>query len=362
MARERSCSVTAVTDPVDDLARLWRWFADGIMVGYCPIYDEIARSVAEDRELLTLQYSARPHGHLPPMLLAAAHALLLRGIEHPLRDVYAGRSTAHAAPLFRDLCLENRAALLDLLNTRTVQTNEVGRSALLGPALTWAADGEPLQLIDVGCSAGLNMLCDRYRLGYGEYGSTGPEDSPVRIDCRVVAGTPPVLPSLPAIAGRVGIDLDPPDLTNPDDALWLLACVWPGTGRFQRASMAIEMGQADPPLVLRGDALETLPGVLAGLGKGRVVVLTSWSFAYFSLEQRQAWVDLLASRSESHPVVWLCMDAPGVVEFFSNEVVPQPGSRESDLLGAVTFSDGKPLRANVLAFVQSHGQSMAWRA
>ena len=123
-------------DPLDELAELWRWFADGIMSGYCPLYDEIARSVASDRELLALQHSARPHAHLPPMLLAGAHYLLLDGFEHPLADVYAGRSSAPAAPLFRDLCLGHSTALVEVLNTRTVQTNEVGRSALLGPALT----------------------------------------------------------------------------------------------------------------------------------------------------------------------------------------------------------------------------------
>lgn len=350
-----------MADPLAELAELWRWFADGIMTGYCPVYDAIARSVAEDRELLSLQHSARPHAHLPTMLLAGAHYLLLSGVEHPLADVYAGRSSAPAPPLFRDLCLGHSTALLEVLNTRTVQTNEVGRSALLGPALTRAAGGEAVQLVDVGCSAGLNMLCDAYRLDYGEHGSTGPEDSPVRVDCGVTAGSPPIAPALPVLSGRVGIDLDPPDLTDPDDARWLLACVWPGTGRFQRAARAIELGQTDPPRVLRGDALERLPEVLADLGEGRIVVLNSWSFSYFSLEQREAYIDLLAEVGRNRPVRWLSMDAPGVVEHVAEET-PPAGRVESDVLGVVTFDGGAPPRAEVLAFVQGHGLSMAWQA
>ena len=167
-----------------------------------------------------------------------------------------------------------------------------------------------MQLVDVGCSAGLNMFCDKYRFDYGEHGVTGPDDSPVHIDCRVVGGMPPVEPALPIIADRVGIDLNPPDLTDPDDARWLLACVWPGTGRFQRAARAIETGRSNPPPVLQGDAPEVLPGVLAGLGEGQVVVLNSWSFAYFSVEQRQAYVERLARVGRSRPVISLCMDAP----------------------------------------------------
>jgi hypothetical protein len=354
--------VTGVADPLADLAELWRWFADGIMAGYSPLYDEIARSVAEDRELLSLQHAARPHAHMPPMLLAGAHYLVLGGLDHALADVYAGRSSAPAAPLFRDLCLGNRTALLEILNTRTVQTNEVGRSAILGPAITYTVPNGPVQLIDVGCSAGLNLLCDRYRLDYGVHGVTGPNDSPVHVDCRVAAGSPPVARELPIIVDRMGIDLSPPDLTDPDDAQWLLACVWPGTGRFQRAARAIELGRSNPPTVLQGDALDILPGVLAGLGEGQVVVLNSWSFAYFSLEQRQAYVELLASAGRDRPVVWLCMDAPGVVEFPEGESVPSPGGAESDVLSCVWFDGDTAPDAQVLAFVQSHGQSMVWNA
>ncbi len=351
----------AVADELDGLAELWRWFADGIMAGYSPLYDEIARSVAEDRELLSLPYSARPHAHLPPMLLAGAHYLILMGFDHPIADVYAGRSSAPVAPLFRDFCFANRAPLVEILNTRTVQTNEVGRSALLGPALTWAARTDPVQLIDVGCSAGLNLLCDRYRLDYGEYGMTGPADSTVRVECRVVAGSPPIESSLPLIAGRVGIDLNPPDLHDPDDARWLLACVWPGTGRFQRAARAIELGQRNPPPVVKGDALETLPGLFDNLGEGLVVLLNSWSFAYFSVEQRHAYVELLVDVGRRRPVIWLCMDAPGVVDLFSGDVDPPPNSVESDVLSAVRFGGEGDPQAEVLAFVQSHGQSVAWQ-
>ncbi len=350
-----------MVDALDDLADLWRWFADGILAGNCRIYDEIARSVVEDRELLALQRSARPHAHLPPMLLAGAHYLLLNGADHPLADVYAGRSTDPAPPLFRDLCLGHRRELLDVLNARTIQTNEVGRSALLGPALTWAAAGEPIQLVDVGCSAGLNMLCDRFRLNYGSHGSTGPEDSSVQVDCTVSAGVPPIAQRLPVISGRVGIDLDPPDLNDDDDTRWLLACTWPGTGRFERTAQAIDMGQVDPPPIVRGDALEALPGVLEGRGDGRIVVLNSWSFSYFAVEQRQEYVELLAEVSRHRPIVWVTMDTPGIVEPLVH-VTPPIERSEPDLLAGVIFDGGHDPHAEALAFVQSHGQSMAWQA
>ena len=358
--RDRSSSVFVVAEPLDELADLWRWFADELFAGNCPIYEEIARSVAEDRELLALQFSALPHAHFPPMLLAGAHYLLLDGVEHSLAGVYAGRSTTPPAPLFRDLCLNHGDTLLDVVNARTVQTNEVGRSALLGPALTWAASGQqPVQLVDVGCSAGLNLLCDNFRLDYGPLGVTGPLDSPVRIDCTVSGGLPPIASQLPQIAGRVGIDLDPPDLSDPDDIRWLLACIWPGTGRFDRASRALDIGRVNPPAVLRGDALEVLPGVLDDLADGHIVVLNSWSYSYFPVERRQDYVQLLAEVGRQRPVTWLVMDIPGLVESVAH-VTPPTGGTEPDALTAVLFDGVEAPRAQTLAFVQSHGLSMSW--
>jgi len=353
-----------VAEPLDQLADLWRWFADDLFAGSCPIYEEIARSVAEDRELLALQFSALPHAHLPPMLLAGGHYLLLEGAGHDLADVYAGRSTAAAAPLFRDLCLGHRDELVEVLNARTVQTNEVGRSALFGPALTWAAGGEPVHLVDVGCSAGLNLLCDRFRLDYGTFGVSGPEDSPVRVDCTVTAGRPPIAPTLPVIAGRVGIDLDPPDLTDADDVRWLLACVWPGTGRFDRAAGAFGIGRADPPPVVRGDALDVLPEVLDGMGDGLLVVVNSWSYSYFPVERRQEYVDILTEAGRHRRVVWLVMDIPGLVDLVDpvDRVAPRTGSPEPDALTGVVFEGAETPRAELLAFVQSHGRSMSWRS
>lgn len=60
-------------------------------------------------------------------------------------------------------------------------------------------------------------------------------------------------------------------------------------------------------------------------------------------------------------MVWLCMDAPGVVEALTGGAVPPPEGMESEVLSAVTFEGATQPRAEVLAFVQSHGQSMVWR-
>lgn len=347
-----------------ELSSLWRWFAGTIEPGYSPLYSAIAAAVSEDEDILALVRATPPAAHHPPALLAAVHYLLLGGLDHPLADVYRGESAAAVAPLFRDVCLSQRDELLDILTVRRVQTNEVGRSSLIAPALIWAASalGWPLQLVDVGCSAGLNLLCDEYLLDYGADGHTGPADAAVRVHCRVSGGRPPMAPLLPELSGRIGIDLHPPDLTDPDDARWLLACMWPDTGRLARTAVAIDNAAGHPPVVRTGDAVELLPEVLEGLGAGLVVVVTTWAYAYLLPQQRPAFVDALRAAGRRRRVVWVAAEGRGVVEGVDASSMPgPPDAPECDVLSAWTFDDDGD-RVTPLALVHSHGQWIDWRA
>ncbi len=348
----------------DDLGHLWEWFGHHQFRGYSPLYERIAEAVASDGPVLDLVRASPPDAHLPPALLGAVHYLLLDGLDHPLADVYAGRSGADPAPLFLDVCHTHRDELGELLAFRRVQTNDCGRSALIGPGLTWIADriDAPLALIDVGASAGLNLLCDRYRLDYGDRGTTGPVRSPVVVSCDVLAGDPPIADLLPTPVSRVGIDRSPVDLGDADDARWLLACVWPDTGRLARTEASIRLAQRDLPTVLAGDAVERLPGVLDDLEDGTAaVVVTSWAFAYFSPDQRLRFTELLADVSHRRPVAWLSADGAGTVEGVADSSLTEMSGAQAHVLGAVLFDAGVA-RPTLLAVVQQHGGWIDWRA
>ena len=352
-----------MSDHLAGSAALWKWFAETATAGYSPVYTEIARSVAGDREILALVEAAVPASNLPPLLLAAVNFLLLGGLDHPLAGVYAGKAEPADGPaLFRDLCLSHRSEIVEVMRSHRVQTNEVGRSALVGPALAWAAARLPLpfRLVDVGSSAGLNLLCDRYYLDYGAHGTTGDPAAPVHVECEVKGGVPPIAPALPEIDERIGIDLDPPDLRHPDDARWLLACVWPGTNRVERTERAIALAAADPPVVLRGDAVDLLPQVLAAPPAGTDVILTTWSFSYFPAQAKSRMVDILARRGTVRPLVWVACDLPGVVDAVDAPEPPDHGAGSADLMSAVVF-DADGAHPSVLAFGHSHGLWLDWR-
>jgi hypothetical protein len=346
----------------DALADLWRLFATGAVEGTSPYYEAIAAAVPEDPEILDLILAAPPVGHLPPALLAAVHDLVLLGRLPELAECYDGRSGADPVPLFAAACRDHRDEILDRLARRRVQTNEVRRSALLVPGLAWAAAGHgaPLDLVDVGCSAGLNLGLDRYRFDYGAAGSTGPPDAALSLACRLEGGDPPLPDRVPELARRTGIDLNPPDVGDPEDVRWLLACTWPGTGRLEHTRRALELAALDPPAVLAGDALDLLPGVLAdGPGDVPAVVVTTWAFSYFPPEARPVFIDQLAAEGRRRPVVWLACDVAGAVELDGDPPAAEGLPGPADLMTAVTFGpDGA--RARVLAQVQSHGEWLAW--
>jgi len=348
----------------DDLARLWEWTADQQFHGYSPLYERIARAVAEDHGTLALVSSLPPNSHLPLALFGAVHYLLLDGLDHPLSEVYAGRSDADPAPLFIGVCRTHWDEIEAVLATRHVQTNDCGRSALIGPGLTWLAAQlpRPPALVDVGASAGLSLLCDRYRLDYGDHGVTGPPDSTVEVRCRVVGGDPPIAERLPVVDSRIGIDRSPLDLSRPEDARWLLACFWPDTGRLERTAASIRLAQAGLPELRKGDANEVLPGVLADLpDRTPAIVMTTWAFAYFSPEQRHRFVEILDDASRARPLAWLSAEAPGIVEAFAGAEVPSHDQSGADLLGMILFDRGTRTE-QLLAFTQAHGNWIDWRA
>ena len=254
---------------------------------------------------------------------------------------------------------------MELLATEQVNTNEVGRSAVIGPALTTVAArlGEPLAHLDVGCSAGLNLLADRYRLDYGSAGATGPTDAPVEIRCDVVAGSPPIAPLLPTISARIGLDRAPLDVHDPEQSRWQLACVWPDTGRLTRTRLALEEARRTPLELVRGDAIEDVGDLIASLPvDATAVVTTTWVVGYFSPEQRTGFRDALAAAAATRPVAWISGENQGVVDLIPSDAAPSDANGvEWSVLGLVTFRDGD-VHSELLGYVHPHGGGLDWRA
>ena len=85
----------------------------------------------------------------------------------------------------------------------------------------------PLALVDVGASAGLNLLWDSYRYSYSDGSTYGPADSGVLVDAETRTPMPSIPSQFPRVSFRVGIDLAPVDLSDDEEYRWMMALVWP---------------------------------------------------------------------------------------------------------------------------------------
>ena len=190
-------------------------------------------------------------------LLAGVHRMVLAGEANGLRAHYpstGGDGDADAAwPAIRSLIEAASPELLEAL-AHPLQTNAPSRAKALVGAFCYVAQhtGQPLRLLELGASAGLNLRLDKFR--YEQNGATfGPRDSPVRFVDFLTGGMPPLAHGF-EVAERSGCDLHPIDATTEQGRLTLLACVFPDeTERFGLLDQAIEVARATPAVVDRDD-------------------------------------------------------------------------------------------------------------
>lgn len=343
-----------------DVSDAFAWYA-GWAEDVSPLYERLARGVAGDPELLDIAAEA-PDGQPPPqLLLAAVHAFLLDGREHRLAEFYpsctddpSDPTNDDPYPAFREFCLANEGRVRELVTSRRVQTNAVGRSAVLLPAfgyVTGAGTGNrPLALVEVGASAGLNLHWDRFRYEYEGYGVYGVPGSPVRIRSAVRGDVAPPFPNpVPDVGYRVGVDLNPLDVTDPADAHWLRALVVPDQQRrHERLAAAIDLVGGEPSRLVEGDAIAVLPDLLPEAPTGlSLCVFSTHTLYQLDREEVAELEECLVEYSHERPVHWLSGDP----------------SRDTDypVYRYVALRDGAREETRLVEY-ESYGEWVRWLA
>jgi hypothetical protein len=317
----------------------------------------LSQGVGADPELRAFAGGVRKGQPPPNVLFAAVHYLLLRGAQHPLRRFYRNLNDKPVEgedpfPDFRDFVRRHRDELAPLVATRVTNTNEVARSALLHAGFRAVAkeSGEPLNLIEIGPSAGLNLIWDKYGVRYtrgGESFYAEPRDAPLVVECELRGDKMPPVGRAPRVASRVGLELNPVDLSNPDARDWLRALVWPDQlERFARLEKALEIYAGERPEIRAGNALELLPEAIAGIPESQPVCIYHTMVIYqFTEEMRQVLHDLLVGASVRRPI-WR---------------VGLEGSLQGETsLTLGRYDDGRK-QVRTLAVCHPHGAWMEWR-
>jgi hypothetical protein len=335
-------------------------------------------AIAADGDLLG-RLALLPADRLPALLGSAAVAYLVRRDRPaPLATYFPDPGSAQppfdeaflaAFQAFRATRLDDIAALCQV---RRYQMNEVARCVqlALGIAAVSAGSSEPVALVDLGTGAGLALHLDRYRYRVG--GGTGaPAVAGLTLDCDVRGPATPPPAVLPPIATRIGIDIAPVDLADPESRAWLTACAPPEASALSRLDAAVRIARDHPATIIAGDVVDTLPGVLARLPAEQRVIVTDAYTAVFLPGQRRAELrDILAGAGRRRPVTWLSLDPlvplgpagrdsvqglplpPALVESYQRDGV-------FAVLGALTF-DQAGGHGRLLARAHPSGQWIEW--
>ena len=344
------------------LAEAYRRFGEVEAAGTSPLYERVAVALAESDEALRAIQAAPARQRHPTVVLAALHDLALAGRAPALAAAYVAADRDAAASAAIDTLLRQTDSVVAIVARRKALTDGTGRCAVLYPAIAEAAHrvgADAVGLIDVGCSAGLNLNVDRVGLTYGNGQSLGDPSSPVQQSASVVGDRPLPTRAMPEVVARVGVDLDPVDVTDADDARWLRACVWPDQPE-RRARLDAEMALAatSPPVLLEGDAVDVLPGAFALVPTDALpVVTTTWTLSQFPLESRLRFLRCLDEAARDRAVAWVSVEGVGVAP-----AMPTLGDRRASghsIVGLATF-DASTLRAEAVGRCHGRGRWLSW--
>jgi hypothetical protein len=346
------------------LAEAYRHFGEVDVADSSPLYARVAVALSESADALRAIEQAPPLKRHPTVILAALHDLTIQGRAPALADAYARRDLEAAASAAIDALLALNENVVAIATLRQTQTNETGRCAVLYPAIAEAATrvgAATVGLIDVGCSAGLNLNLDRAGISYSNGQFLGDPSSPLQLKCEVVGERAIPDRPMPDVVARVGVDLNPVDAANADDARWLHACLWPDQPeRVERLNAAITLAAEAPPTLLQGDAIDVLPKAFALVPDDALpVVTTTWALSYFPLESRLRFLRRLDEAAKSRPVAWVSGEGVGIAP-----AVPTLGDGRGaphSVVGLALFSAAS-LRADAIGRCHPHGRWLEWLA
>jgi hypothetical protein len=350
------------------LAQVYRHFGEVDAAETSPLYERVAVALSESDEALRAIEAAPARKRHPTVILAALHDLVLAGRAPALAAAYAAADGEAAAGAAIDTLLGMTDSIVAVAARRQTRTNETGRCAVLYPAIAEAArrvGANAVGLIDLGCSAGLNLNVDlnvdRVGITYSNGQSLGDPSSPVQLSSSIVGDRTIPERAMPEVVARIGVDLDPVDVTDADDARWLRACLWPDQPeRVARLDAEMALAATAPPLLLQGDAVQVVPDAFARVPADALpVVTTTWALSHFPLERRLRFLHRLDQAAAGRAVAWVSAEGVGVAP-----AIPTLGDRRASghsIIGLAVF-DRSDLRAEAIGRCWSQGRLLAWLA
>lgn len=276
---------------------------------------------------------------MPLRIAGGLHFLNLSGADDSLVSVYSGEiADQHEVNVLVCAVVEAHDEALLPWFDGPPQTNEAGRSASIMAGLFWLAQSLParFEMFELGASAGVNTMMDRYFYRLGET-RVGPQASPMQITPEWRGASPPT--SEIEIIGIRGCDIAPIDLSDPDMALRLKSYVWPDAQeRMQRVDAAIQLAGERAPELTQMDAGDFVREQLerpqeAGMTK---VLFHSIMWQYMPAETQSAITQAMekagAKATAEKPLAWVSLETDPATFRHELRVRYWPGGEEDACL------------------------------
>ena len=275
---------------------------------------------------------------LPLRVAGGLHSLHLKGEDPALSAIYRGEDADDVA-VIGAVIARREAELLPWLDGPP-QTNEAGRSSNFISALLWLAEqGLPphFECLEIGSSAGINLMIDRYRYELGGV-AIGPIDAALAFAPEWRGPLPP--DRAISFASLRGCDVAPVDLTDPAQALRLKAYIWPEHHvRFARMDGAIAAATASKPDIVKMNAAEFVEQALAASqaeGTTRVLMHSIvWQYVPADQQARvtAAMAAAGAKATAERPLAWIALEANRTVHHHELTVQYWPEGEQRLQLG-----------------------------
>ena len=317
-----------------------------------PMYADLLDRVAGDLEAggisseVLAEHSDAPASDAVPLrLMGSVHRLVLERRAGALATFYpsvGGRWTSDPGwDAFQNVLIEQSSTVAAGLS-HPPQTNEVGRSAaLIGGLHNLSEDLRmPVRLFEIGASAGLNLLSDRFGFVDAQQARFGSADDtlvfPAAWNGRSMAPWPDL-----EIVERAGCDVLPVDPRSTEGRLTLTSYVWADQAhRLEHLRAALAVAARMQVDVRRQSAAEFVAGLTLKSGT-TTVVWHSVMWQYLSPGEQQSIeesLDRLAQhatpqsplvRLSFEPTGWLPEERGIVLETWSG----QAGHTAAGLIG-----------------------------
>jgi hypothetical protein len=282
-----------------------------------PLFSTLATASAADDDIIEIVSATRPGQSSGLLIFYVVHYLLLKSPEPRLAQYFPSltehaKPATEAFPAFKEYCLAHRHEITELLSWRTVNTNLPEKASCLVPALRHVErlSGGSLTLVELCCSAGLNMLFDEYHYDYGSAGQLGPESSPVHLQCKIIGPEPPPIDTMPRVTRRVGVDLVKVDPNDALQQLWMEAVLCPEWKQERaRLKAALALRAQQNLEIIEGDALRVVPSLLETL-PGNLCILMSYCIGHWSQAARAELDELLRRASHHRTIHRLSVEMP----------------------------------------------------